>query len=199
MSTYGNLETSTTKKAVMPETVRKRKPVNVPLIVFIVGLIAILTAQQLLIKSFHIPSPSMVPTLQAGDYLYAPTFGFNAETDLKHGDIIIFQPPSSWDGGNSEYYVKRVIGLPGDTISSVGTGTILRNGETFEEPYLNDIQELPDAIYSHTVPEGKLFVMGDNRAVSYDSRQHEDHFIDMNDVFGKPFMRMLPFDRFTFF
>lgn len=199
VSTYGNLVASHQRKTLMPETTRKKRQVNVPFVVFLIGLAVILLAQQLLIKSFHIPSTSMVPTLEVGDYLYAPKVGFNAERDLNRGDIIIFTPPKSWQEGNSEYYVKRVIGLPGDTISSAGQGTISLNGEPLDEPYLNGIQEFPGEVYSHTVPDGKLFVMGDNREASNDSRQHENHYIDMDDVFGKPFMRMLPVDRFTFF
>lgn len=115
------------------------------------------------VKSFWIPSESMVPTLEVGDRLFVNRFIYHF-TEPKRGDIVVFSSLESDDD-----LIKRVVGVPGDRVS-FRKGVLKVNGEVQEEPYIN--KEHPDrGIYKPVkVPEGEVFVMGDNRANSHDSR-----------------------------
>lgn len=115
------------------------------------------------VKSFWIPSESMVPTLEVGDRLFVNRFIYHF-TEPKRGDIVVFSSLESDDD-----LIKRVVGVPGDRVS-FRKGVLKVNGEVQEESYIN--KEHPDrSIYKPVkVPEGEVFVMGDNRANSHDSR-----------------------------
>ena len=97
----------------------------------------------------------------------------------KHGDVITF-----WSDENHEVLVKRVIGLPGDTVSFSG-GYVYRNGELLEESYLpvQGITESPEL--SFTVPEGCVFFLGDNRTGSFDARFWQNHYIPISELQAK--------------
>ncbi|OPY56320.1 MAG: Signal peptidase I T [Pelotomaculum sp. PtaU1.Bin035] len=111
-----------------------------------------------------IPSTSMLPTLKVGDRLLIDKISmkFNG---INHGDIIVFHaPPSS---GMNEDMIKRVVGLPGDTVS-IKKGTVYINGNPLDEPY--ELEKPKDDFKPFTVPGNSIFVMGDNRNNSFDSR-----------------------------
>src|SRR5215217_4571718 len=116
------------------------------------------------VEAFYIPSESMVPTPEIGDRVFVNKFIYRF-SDPEHGDIVVFE---SAEGGEEDL-IKRVVGLPGDTIT-VRNGVLFVNDERWKEPYVN--KELPDNSYFGpiTVPEGEIFVMGDNRSNSRDSR-----------------------------
>src|SRR5919202_3810785 len=116
------------------------------------------------VESFYIPSESMVPTLEVGDRVFVNKFVYRF-SQPKRGDVVVFGSTE----GEQEDLIKRVVGVPGDEVA-VFDGALYVNGERWEEPYLN--RELPDTSYyaPTTVPEGKVFVMGDNRANSRNSR-----------------------------
>ena len=116
------------------------------------------------VEAFYIPSESMVPTLEVGDRVFVNKFIYRF-SQPKPGDIVVFK---SAEGGEEDL-IKRVIGLPGDEVQ-VRDGVVFVNGERWKEPYVND--EFPDRSFfgPTTVPEGKVFVMGDNRSNSRDSR-----------------------------
>jgi signal peptidase I len=127
-------------------------------------------------EAFWIPSPSMVPTLGVYDRILVQKAFFTWH-DVHEGDIVVFsQPPLDHCGGTQgDDLVKRVIGLPGQTIYSSGNN-IYVNGRLLAEPYLphNDPLGPPvtDATRQHPyrVPAGEFYVLGDNRAISCDSR-----------------------------
>jgi signal peptidase I len=116
------------------------------------------------VEAFYIPSESMVPTLEVGDRVFVNKFVYRF-SQPKRGDVVVFGSTE----GEQEDLIKRVVGVPGDEVA-VFDGALYVNGERWEEPYLN--RDLPDTSYyaPTTVPEGKVFVMGDNRANSRDSR-----------------------------
>jgi signal peptidase I len=136
------------------------------------------------LEAFRIPSESMVPTLEVGDRVFVNKFIYRF-TEPERGDIVVFESVN----GGEEDLIKRVVALPGDEVE-VRSGTLLVNGEEQEEPYLN--KELPfNGSYEPTeVPEGEVFVMGDNRANSADSRVFGP--LPVENIEGEAFMRFWP-------
>ncbi len=110
---------------------------------------------------YLVPSDSMEPTLMRSDYIGA----FSVKpSELQRGDIVVFI-----SGLEGDFYVKRVIGLPGDVVS-ISRGIVYINGSKMDEPYVAHREEgdLPPV----KIPDGHIFVMGDNRSNSVDSRRH---------------------------
>src|SRR5919202_6445715 len=116
------------------------------------------------VEAFYIPSESMVPTLEISDRVFVNKFIYRFH-EPERGDIVVFR---SAEGGEEDL-IKRVVGVPGDQVE-VRDGALFVNGERQEEPYVN--REFPDDSFygPTTVPQGKVFVMGDNRSNSRDSR-----------------------------
>jgi signal peptidase I len=139
------------------------------------------------VEAFYIPSESMVPTLRVGDRVLVNKFIYRFAEPAR-GDVIVFE---SVEGGNEDL-IKRVVGVPGDEISVRG-GKLLVNGEPQREPYVN--RKYPDRSFSAptTVPDGHVFVMGDNRANSRDSRFFGT--VPEKRIEGEAFLRFWPPDR----
>jgi signal peptidase I len=118
------------------------------------------------VEAFRIPSESMVPTLEVGDRVLANKFIYRF-TEPARGDVVLFD---SVEEGSEDTLIKRVAGVEGDEIRVQG-GTLFVNGEPQDEPYLN--QYIPDQSTPYgpeTVPKDHVFVLGDNRGNSGDSR-----------------------------
>jgi len=159
---------------------RKRRPARVVtewVAIVAVALALALAARQWVFQTFSIPSESMVPTLDIGDRIVVQKI-FWSWHDIKQGDIVVFaRPPhdTQCTGPESDDLVKRVIALPGQTIYSAG-GKVYVNGRQLPESYLPSPDPLgrpiPNASAQHPyrVPAGDFYVLGDNRAVSCDSR-----------------------------
>lgn len=126
---------------------------------------------------------SMQPTLHEGNLLVVNKLAYKLG-EPKRGDIIVFH----YQGTLTEDYIKRVIGLPGDTID-IGGGIVRVNGQAITEPY---IAELPGYTGTWKVPEGELFVLGDNRNRSSDS--HDWGFVKQEWVVGKAILVYWPLD-----
>ncbi len=136
--------------------------------VAVVGILS-LSIRAYAVQDYVVPSGSMLPTLQIGDRIVVDKLS----ATIHQGDIIVFdRAPGDHD---SEYpvLVKRVIGLPGETISSIGD-TVLINGKPITQPWLPKLTgtcyQAAANIYSTTIPAGQYFVMGDCRGISDDSR-----------------------------
>jgi len=150
-------------------------------ILMAVVLFLLLNAVTSRVRVFNI---SMQPTLYEGNLLVVNKLAYKLG-EPKRGDIIVFH----YQGTPTEDYIKRVIGLPGDTIT-IGSGVVKVNGQALTEPY---IAELPGYTGSWTVPEGELFVLGDNRNHSSDS--HDWGFAKQEWVVGKAIVVYWPLDR----
>ena len=139
------------------------------------------------VEAFYIPSESMVPTLRIGDRVLVNKFIYRF-AQPERGDIIVFE---SVEGGGEDL-IKRVVGVPGDKISVRG-GRLLVNGERQREPFV--YKKYPDRSSSGatTVPEDHVFVMGDNRANSRDSRYFGT--VPERKIEGEAFLRFWPPDR----
>jgi len=168
--------------------------------VLFIALICSFVVKTFLFNIFFVPSGSMENTLHVGDRIVA-NVATSHFTELKRGDIVIFEDTQGWlpreqnqnepnavqaalaatgilSDSSSRHMVKRVIGLPGDTIECCGAdGKIKINGQTIDETYLKQDSSsplVPGAAkdFKVTVPEGGIWVMGDNRDYSADSRYH---------------------------
>ena len=173
----------------------------------VLTLVIYLVIHNFVAQPFEVEQESMVPTVNPGEYVLIDKISprFN---DYQRGDIVVFQPPEGFGPGGVPF-IKRVIGMPGDTVS-------LDNGRVFvqqpggspvriEEPYLvrsisGDVAPtLPkdaEGTISWTVPEGAYFVMGDNRPDSQDSRFFG--VVERDLIVGRAWLRYFPLDRLGF-
>jgi signal peptidase I len=178
-----------------------------------------------LVQAFFIPSPSMESTLIRGDRVLVSKLT-PGPFDLKRGDIVVFADPDHWlqptprpsegiirDGirngltfvgllpaDSDEHLIKRLIGLPGDhVICCDAQNRLTVNGKPINEPYIYAGDQPSEIKFSITVPANRIWVMGDHRSVSQDSRYHQSlpggGSVPINDVVGKAFVTVWPLDR----
>ena len=130
---------------------------------------------------------SMVPTLNSGDRLLVQSSLFQVE----RGDVVVIDSYIEY----GKPLVKRVIAVGGDRVDiNAETGEVFVNGQLLDEPYIAEAtRQKGDMEFPLTVPEGYLFVMGDNRMHSTDSRYQDIGFIDERDILGQVLYRIYPF------
>jgi len=165
---------------------------------FIIAIVLALVIRTVVVQAFKIPSGSMLPTLQIGDHILVNKFIYWF-TDPQRGDIIVFKFPQ--DEGRD--FIKRAIALPGEKVEVRGKQVYV-NEKPLQEPYAahldRAIQESPfsprDSFGPVVVPPGQLFMMGDNRDYSMDSRFWG--FLDMKKIKGKAFIIYWSWDRDRF-
>lgn len=128
-----------------------------------------------------VPSESMEPTIQRNRYIVNLRLRcLFSDPVPQYGEVIVFRE----NADSNRLLVKRVIGLPGDEITFAG-GLVYRNGEELQEPYLLEQQTSYSVIPQFTVPDGALFVMGDNRESSNDSRFMEGTYVPLENVYAE--------------
>jgi signal peptidase I len=166
--------------------------------VLLIGLAVViaLVVKAFLIQAFYIPTGSMEPTLDVNDRVLVNKLAYRLG-DPERGDIIVFDAPREARTDDVQELIKRVIGLPGETIES-RDGRIYIDGQLLEEPYLTDVNRdnLGEPIAPIVIPEGQYFVMGDNRSNSQDSRFFGT--ISEDDIVGRAFVRIWPIPDFGF-
>ena len=140
----------------------------------------------------EVSGSSMEPTLQDGDSLLVDKISYRF-ADPKRYDIVIFP----YKYGDRQYFIKRVIGLPGETIRVDMDGNIYLNGAILMESYGAEVIVDPGrAIEEITLGEDEYFVMGDNRNHSMDSRDPSVGNINKKDILGRAMIRIYPFSKF---
>ncbi len=132
---------------------------------------------------------SMSPTLVHGDMVFVEKVTTKFGT-LNQGDIIVFPYPAD----PSKEYIKRVIGVPGDTVDLIDYEFYI-NGEKLNDPFLVRDVVVGDTMFPLTVGDNEYFVLGDNRAVSHDSRHSEVGLINKDDIDGRATFVFYPFNR----
>jgi signal peptidase I len=145
---------------------------------------------RMVVQNYRIESHSMLPNFHEGQFILVNKLAFKLGEPVR-GEVVVFHNPSNTD----EDYIKRVIGLPGDSVE-VREQTVYINGEALPQPYQTN--PLP-AGYQYgpaVVPPDHLFVMGDNRPNSRDSRYPEVGPVPENLVVGKAWLRVWPFAEF---
>ena len=164
-------------------------------VILIIAVLASFLVRVYAVQTFFIPSGSMEPTLHVGDRILVNKLSVRFGT-INVGDIIVFKAPPTehCDDGSYSDLVKRVIGLPGQIITSKGN-TVYVNGKPLKEPW-KYWPDLNPAIKKLKVPANNYYVMGDNRANSCDSRFWGT--VPRSDIIGKAFFRMWPLSRVGF-
>ena len=151
-----------------------------------VAVVLVLIINNLLIVNAFIPSGSMETTLMPGDRVFANRLAYLGSKQPERYDIIVFKFPDD----ESQNYVKRVIGLPGETVEEI-QGIVYIDGERIEDTsYISERDQ--ENFGPVTVPEDHYFVMGDCRINSLDSRYWEDKFVAENKILGKAGLRYYP-------
>lgn len=193
--------------------------------VVVVAIVLSFLIKTFLFRAFYIPSESMVDTLDVNDRIFVNLL-VPEPFALEHGDVVVFKDTKGWlvpapekakgpftwvqDGltfvgllpDNSEQHlVKRVIGLPGDHVVCCDAGGQLTvNGTPLSEKYINPAEVPQVRDFDVVVPAGKVWVMGDNRNHSADSRSHLDSnggFVDVADIEGKAAVIAWPLNRIS--
>ena len=135
-------------------------------VVILVAALVSVVLRAFVVQTFFVPSGSMIPTLQKGDRILVQKIGYS----LQRGAIVVFEHPKhDLEPPLNEDLVKRIIGLPGETIWSEGNNVYI-DGKVLAEPWLRKGTRLGPPIRRQRIPAGEYFTMGDNRTDSYDSR-----------------------------
>lgn len=164
----------------------------------IIGALAVaLLIKTFLVQAYYIPSESMVPTLNENDRVLVNKLSYQVG-EIKRGQVVVFHRPEGWDG-DDEDLIKRVVALEGETIT-ITEGKVYIGEQLLVEGYLRDgvttsgfvdqtgcVDPTPTTC---TIPEGHIFVMGDNRGSSHDSRFEGP--IPESDVVGRAFVKVWP-------
>lgn len=167
---------------------------------FVISFVAVVIIFTFFLGKVKVDGESMMDTLIDGDQLVISSFMYNP----KKGDIVIVSrnPQNKVDkefNQSRQPIVKRVIATEGDTIEITPDGKVLVNDIEQDEPYIKDYElnlgtPQEHLISKQTVPEGRIFVMGDNRHNSHDSRKNDIWMIDKRYVLGKVLFRIFPFE-----
>jgi signal peptidase I len=199
---------------------------ELPILVFVALALALLI-KTFLVQAFFIPSDSMENTLLQGDRVLVNKFASHFG-DVKRGEVVVFRDPGGWlpagvdDGGGNPIskgikdvfvfvgllpsdsekdLIKRVIGVPGDKVACCTEGKVTVNGIPLDEPYIYPGDKPSDRQFSVTVPPNRLWVMGDHRSLSADSRVHMSDpgngTIPADNVVGRAFVLVWPLGRWS--
>jgi len=196
-------------------------------ILVIVALAVSLLIKTFLVQFFYIPSGSMENTLQIQDRVAVNKVPFISGS-INRGDVVVFRDPANWlpepfeatdnkviakikdslvavgilPNPAKQYLVKRVIGVAGDQVVCCSNGKLTINGKETNEPYIFAGNKPSDLDFNVTVPEGKVWVMGDHRGSSADSRYHQDDvnngFVPVDKVTGRVYAIIWPFKNVSF-
>ena len=188
-------------------------------ILIVVAIVIAIVIKAFLFQAFYIPSESMVPTLEVGDRVLVNKLSYDLH-DLHRGDIVVFaaEPNVEWHRAGIDDLVKRVIALPGETITQCETNRVCIDGHLLDESYLpkGTVTTIPTTLPYITnaagkktlvcaedspeggckLPAGKVFVMGDNRTNSQDARANGP--IKESSIVGRVFLRIWPPGRIGF-
>ena len=183
------------------------------------ALVLAVLVKTFLVQPFSIPSESMEDTLRVEDRVLVSKLEPGPLT-MERGDVVVFVDPNEWlpsppeqsiprrvgtfvgllPSDSGTHLIKRVIGLPGDTVACCDEqGRVMVNGEPLDEPYLYPGDRPSLTEFDVEVPAARLWVMGDHRSVSSDSRALEadfgDGFVPLDNVVGRAVLRIWPLDR----
>jgi signal peptidase I len=155
----------------------------------LIALVVVLPIRMFIAQPFIVSGASMETTFSTGEYLIVDQVSYRFE-EPERGDVIIFRYPKD----PSKFFIKRIIGIPGDTLEIKGNVVTITNSEypdgvILEEPYVLDMA--PNTNLTETLGDDEYFVMGDNRDASSDSRMWG--VLQRDKIVGRAFLRLYPF------
>ena len=208
----------------MTQVEKRQLPVwQESILLVVTAMVMAVVVKAFFLQAFYIPSESMEPTMLVDDKILVEKVSYWAgEPD--RGDIVVFDDPGGWLNASESrkatnpvqralevvglfptggHLIKRVVGIGGDTVKCCDdTGHITVNGTPLDESYLQDPKANANQAFDVKVPKNHLWVMGDNRGNSADSRMHQGDpgggFIAEDEVVGKAWLRVWPLSRFGF-
>lgn len=162
----------------------------------VLAVIIIVPFRLYIAQPFIVSGASMDPAFETGEYLIVDQVSYKFEHPPRDS-VVIFKYPKD----QTKYFIKRIIGLPGETVEIHGTKVTIKNSEypqgfVLDEPYIATHNEKNEEL-SVTLKEDEYFVMGDNRVGSSDSRMWGP--VPASLIIGRPFMRLLPLGKLEFF
>lgn len=155
--------------------------------VIVGALVVALLVKTFLIQAFYIPSESMTPTLEVGDRVLVNKQSYRSD-EPSRGDIVVFSRPGGAGPDGITELIKRVVGLPGETVEG-RDGHVYIDGDLLVEPYLRPGVRT-STFGPETVPPDHVWMMGDNRSASDDSRRFRS--VPIDDVVGRAFIVIWP-------
>lgn len=160
----------------------------------VLTVLIFLGIQTFVAQPYQVKMSSMEPTVQPGEYVLVDKLT-PRWAPYERGDIVVFHPPDAYRTADDTPFIKRVIGLPGERVV-LRDGKVYVNDIELDEAYIVEIATDPgeDGSTTWTVPEGSLFVMGDHRGASEDSRVFGP--IEISRVLGRAWLRYWPLDTF---
>jgi len=192
------------------------------ILLVVTAMVMAVVVKTFFLQAFYIPSESMEPTMLVDDKILVQKVSYWGG-DVKRGDIVVFDDPGGWLGADESrhasnvlqgalekiglfptggHLIKRVIGVGGDTVACCTDGKLTVNGTALDEPYLLDETATKDQTFEVKVRNGYLWVMGDNRGNSSDSRAHQGDpgggQVSEKSVVGKAWLRVWPLGRAGF-
>ena len=165
----------------------------------VLTLIIFWIIQSFVAQPFRVQMLSMQHTLEPDQYVLVDRLSPRWDA-YKRGDVVVFAPPASWPASRGEPFIKRVIGVGGDTIE-IRDGSVFVNGIRLVEPYVfqedgvTQATDVLNGVDRWIIPDGQLFLMGDHRSNSSDSR--EGGPVDVSTVIGRAWLRYWPIDSFS--
>jgi signal peptidase I len=159
--------------------------------ILIAVAVAVLIMQ--FIKPTIVKEHSMEPTLYANNYIFLSKQQYTF-SEVKRGQIIVFTSNMETEEGAKKLLIKRVIGIPGDIIA-ISDGAVYLNGSPITEDYIKE-PFTTGYVEETEIPDGKVFVMGDNRQSSLDSRYDSVGLVATDDIVGMAVFRVFPFNQF---
>ena len=160
---------------------------------FLIAMVIIVPIRYFIMQPFFVRGESMNPTFDSGEYLIIDQLSYRLR-EPRRGEVIVFRYPQQ----PSKYYIKRIIGLPGDVVV-VQDGSVVLKNEMYpdgvvldESPYISDLVRTGGRVEDRLGPD-EYFVLGDNRAASSDSRSWGS--LARGNIIGRAWIRAWPFDR----